>query len=170
MALLDQVLNLADKIAVAADIKQIFRDDIEDEVSIFHDDAASQKRIGVSMNRQAEHENYSQIFSVLGVTDKAVTRISFYPDEMDSTYKMKQKMKKLFWATLLSQIVLLSACQQTADNTDIPQVARLSFANGSSISDGTYEDYNPVMVQLTNGKRVLVFISNRPCRNIDSSE
>lgn len=99
----------------------------------------------------------------MDVTDKAVTRISFYPDNMDSTYKMKQKMKKLFWATLLSQIVLLSACQQTTDDTNIPQIARLNFTSGSSISDGTYEDYNPVMVQLANGKLVLVFVSDRPC-------
>lgn len=75
-----------------------------------------------------------------------------------------------FIPTIFISVLSLVACQQTADNTDIPQIARLSFANGSSISDGTYEDYNPVMVQLANGKLVLVFISNRPCTALCSGD
>ena len=75
-----------------------------------------------------------------------------------------------FFPTIFISVLSLVACQQTADNTDIPQIARLSFANGSSISDGTYEDYNPVMVQLANGKLVLVFISNRPCAALCSGD
>lgn len=72
-------------------------------------------------------------------------------------------LKRFLVTIVISYTVLMTACQHNADVEAMTEIARFNFANGSSISDGSYEDYNPVMVQMANGKLVLVFISNRPC-------
>ncbi len=41
--------------------------------------------------------------------------------------------------------------------------ARFKLANGSPISEAAYDDYNPILLQLSNGYLALVFASTRAC-------
>lgn len=64
---------------------------------------------------------------------------------------------------LLMLVIETSACVNTADPAPSLPVAGFKLANGTSISDAVYDDYNPIMLQLANGTLALVFASTRTC-------
>ena len=97
------------------------------------------------------------------VTDKAVTRNRFYPDDILCCYKMIYLMKGYLPLTMIFWASIMSACQNYAEPAEIPAMASFKLVNGSTISDATYDDYNPVVQQLSNGTLALVFASTRTC-------
>lgn len=59
--------------------------------------------------------------------------------------------------------LLLFACASESPEKIPDAAVRLKLANGNPISDGNFDDYNPVIVQHANGYLTLVFGSNRTC-------
>ena len=64
---------------------------------------------------------------------------------------------------LLTAILTLGACQNETTGAALGTHATFRLANGNYVSDAAYDDYGPVVIQLSNGYLVLVFASNRTC-------
>lgn len=71
------------------------------------------------------------------------------------------KWTELFLLAALA-ICLGSCTAAVSTEMEIP-AASFKLANGSSLSDATYDDYHPILLRLSNNFLVLVFASNRPC-------
>lgn len=65
--------------------------------------------------------------------------------------------------SLILLIFSLGACVNDSESPAPVQSASFKLADGSPISEGAYDDYHPILVQLSNNNLVLVFASKRPC-------
>lgn len=74
-------------------------------------------------------------------------------------------MRKSLNATTILLCLLLLSNSCVNDETALPPVQSTSFklANGNPISEAAYDDYNPILLQLSNGYLALVFASTRTC-------
>jgi hypothetical protein len=72
-------------------------------------------------------------------------------------------MKGYLQLTMIFWALIMSACQHYVEPAEIPAMASFKLVNGSTISDATYDDYNPVLQQLSDGTLALVFASTRTC-------
>lgn len=77
------------------------------------------------------------------------------------------RLIKTNWRFLIEPILLFAllaagcAVNNTGEITAPP--ASFKLVNGNPVSDAAYDDYNPIVLQLSNGNLALVFASTRPC-------
>lgn len=64
---------------------------------------------------------------------------------------------------LLAATLGSGACENNSSDIAPLPPGSLKLANGNYLSDPVYDDYNPVIVRLSNGYLALVFASNRTC-------
>ena len=55
------------------------------------------------------------------------------------------------------------ACVNESDPAAPVHAVSLKLANGSPVSEAAYDDYNPIILQLSNGTLALIYASNRTC-------
>lgn len=74
---------------------------------------------------------------------------------------MRKSTKQL--PNLILLALSLGACVNDSESpAPLPSLS-FKLANGSPISDAAYDDYNPILLQLSNGYLALVFASTRGC-------
>ena len=74
------------------------------------------------------------------------------------------RTRTLKWIVLsLSFSIALIGCANGYDDEVTPPPASFKLANGSPISEVAYDDYNPILLQLSNGYLALVYASTRTC-------
>lgn len=73
--------------------------------------------------------------------------------------KRLKALKFYIWGLGFFSIFCATEMQPEMDLPD----ASFKLANGNSVSDAVYDDYNPILLRLSNNFLVLVFASNRPC-------
>lgn len=64
---------------------------------------------------------------------------------------------------ILLLMLLGGTCVNDVEPASILPMASFKLANGSPVSDPIYDDYNPIILQLSNGTLALVFASTRAC-------
>lgn len=74
---------------------------------------------------------------------------------------MRKSTKQL--PSLILLAFSLGACVNDSESPASLPSASFKLANGSPISEAAYDDYNPILLQLSNGYLALVYASTRTC-------
>lgn len=74
----------------------------------------------------------------------------------------KTNLRTLLLGTLYSAVLAVGCTANETEDITLPPT-RFKLVNGNPVSDAAYDDYNPILLQLSNGYLALIFASTRPC-------